>query len=52
LHVDIIDPMGAGWSVIFNIDHKLMHRRACEQLLRARTLWRDRILAVQAAEAL
>jgi hypothetical protein len=29
-----------------------VHRRACEQLRRARDLWRGRILAVRAAEAL
>jgi len=52
LHVDITDPMGADWMVTFNIDHRLVHRRACETLLRARVLWRDRILAVRAAEAL
>jgi len=52
LEMDIVDPMSTRWTVEFIVDHSLVHRRACEQLRRARTLWRDRILAVQAAEAL
>jgi len=52
LHADIIDPMSMKWAVVFYVDPSLVHRRACKQLRRARTLWRDRILAVQAAEAL
>jgi len=52
LDVDIVDPMSTRWAVVFYVDPSLVHRRACKQLRRARTLWRDRILAVQAAEAL
>jgi len=52
LDMDIVDPMSMKWAVEFIVDPSLVHRRACKQLRRARTLWRDRILAAQAAEAL
>ena len=52
LDVGIVDPMSTRWAVEFIVDPSLVHRRACEQLRRARDLWRDRILAVRAAEAL
>jgi hypothetical protein len=52
LHVDIIDPMRTRWRIVFRVDHRLVNRRACEALLAARDLWRSRILAARAAEAL
>jgi hypothetical protein len=52
VEVEIHDPMRMEWLFRFHINHKLVNRRACETLLRARTLWRDRILTARAAEAL
>jgi hypothetical protein len=50
--VIITDPMRAGWVIAFRVDHRLVNRRACAALLAARDLWRGRILAARAAEAL
>jgi len=50
--VFITDPMRAGWVIAFRVDPRLVNRRACATLLAARDLWRGRILAVRAAEAL
>ena len=50
--VFITDPMRAGWAIAFRVDPRLVNRRACAALLAARDLWRDRILAARAAEAL
>ncbi|MFP3208257.1 MAG: hypothetical protein RXR82_00575 [Nitrososphaeria archaeon] len=52
LRVFITDPMHAGWVIAFRVDPRLVNRRACAALLAARDLWRGRILAARAAEAL